>query len=52
MKEVEKALSWCDNESISISPNNKFLFLNYMDPPEKMTEYMIYNFETETLISA
>lgn len=51
MKEVEEALSWCDNESISISPNNKFLFFNTMTPPDKMSEYMIYNFETKTLLS-
>jgi hypothetical protein len=51
MKEVEEALSRCDNESISISPNNKFLFFNTMTPPDKMSEYMIYNFETKTLLS-
>lgn len=48
-EELEENLSWCGDESVVISPNNQFIFFNYMSVGAEESKFLLYNREDQKL---
>lgn len=47
--ELEENLSWCGDESVVISPNNQFIFFNYIPIGAEESKFLLYNREDQKL---